>query len=284
MPRNGSGVYGKPFPDVEEGTTIESAVYNGFVGDVEQDLNTKRPITSGGTGADNARDAMLALGGEIAKQGPVDNYAAFPFVSGSFFSNVGATDSPEGAGAATAAYTGICYAKDVDNFFIEARNLTTGQSYVRGKIAGSWGTWAELANTIGNTNARYVKLAGDTMTGALTLDNSNIDGAELYLASQGFGTWAIDNYSGMLRCHQGGVTGWQVSNGAGTVAVTGALTVGGSLKVSGNNTLIVPAPTDGTQVNPPIGYLRFRQYGLGLALDYTGTDGVTRSVPLPFQF
>jgi len=29
MPRNGSGVYSHPFPDVVEGTTIESAVFNG---------------------------------------------------------------------------------------------------------------------------------------------------------------------------------------------------------------------------------------------------------------
>ena len=34
MPRDGSDVYTQPFPDVVEGTTIESAVYNGFVADV----------------------------------------------------------------------------------------------------------------------------------------------------------------------------------------------------------------------------------------------------------
>ena len=44
MPRDGSGIYSKPFPDVVPGTPIESAVYNGFVNDVEGDLNAARPI------------------------------------------------------------------------------------------------------------------------------------------------------------------------------------------------------------------------------------------------
>ena len=52
MPRDGSRHFSQPFPDVVEGTTIESAVYNGFTNDVEIDLNTPRPISSGGTGAD----------------------------------------------------------------------------------------------------------------------------------------------------------------------------------------------------------------------------------------
>ena len=54
MPRDGSGVYSQPYPDVVSGTTIESAKYNGNVNDVEQDLNTPRPIVAGGTGATNA--------------------------------------------------------------------------------------------------------------------------------------------------------------------------------------------------------------------------------------
>ena len=67
MPRDGSDVYTQPFPDVTEGTTIESAVYNGFVADVAIDLNTPRPISSGGTGADNAGEAMSNLGGEAPR-------------------------------------------------------------------------------------------------------------------------------------------------------------------------------------------------------------------------
>ena len=47
MPRNpGTGVYSKPSPDVITSTTIESTVYNTFVGDVETDLNLPRPVSS----------------------------------------------------------------------------------------------------------------------------------------------------------------------------------------------------------------------------------------------
>jgi hypothetical protein len=36
-------------------TTIESAKYNGYIADVQQDLNLPRPIVAGGTGANSAR-------------------------------------------------------------------------------------------------------------------------------------------------------------------------------------------------------------------------------------
>src|SRR4249919_3274082 len=104
MPRNGSGVYSHPFPDVVEGTTIESAVFNGNTSDVEQDLNTPRPIVAGGTGANNAHDAMIALSGEIALQ-VVTNYDSFPWVNGSFYSAPGATAAPNPSNY----FSGICY-------------------------------------------------------------------------------------------------------------------------------------------------------------------------------
>jgi len=47
---------------VVEGTTIESAVHNGTVSDIETDLNAARPIIAGGTGATNAADAATNLG------------------------------------------------------------------------------------------------------------------------------------------------------------------------------------------------------------------------------
>ena len=47
-------------------TTIESAVYNGFVNDVETDLNTPRPVVAGGTGATNATQARDNLEAEVA--------------------------------------------------------------------------------------------------------------------------------------------------------------------------------------------------------------------------
>jgi hypothetical protein len=69
MPRDGSGIYTRPpgtnaVPD----TTIESTKYNGFVGDVETDLNAPRPIIAGGTGSSTAAGALTALGA-VAKAG-----------------------------------------------------------------------------------------------------------------------------------------------------------------------------------------------------------------------
>jgi hypothetical protein len=94
MARDGSGVYHIP-PGTQgiPNTTIASAKYNTYTSDVEQDLNLPRPIVAGGTGANNAHDAMVALGGEIAMQS-VANYDTFPFVSGSFYSLPGATSAP----------------------------------------------------------------------------------------------------------------------------------------------------------------------------------------------
>ncbi|MCO5157601.1 MAG: tail fiber protein [Aquamicrobium sp.] len=64
MPRNSSGLYNLP-PGTrgQPNTTIKSGPYNTFVGDIEQDLNTPRPITAGGTGATNAQQALTNLGG-----------------------------------------------------------------------------------------------------------------------------------------------------------------------------------------------------------------------------
>ena len=49
MPRTGGGIYVKPFPDVEPGTTIESAVHNGTMSDIALQLNGPVPIIAGGT-------------------------------------------------------------------------------------------------------------------------------------------------------------------------------------------------------------------------------------------
>jgi len=169
MPRDGSGQYGLPFPDVVEGTTIESTVYNGFTNDVAQDLNAPRPIVAGGTGANNAHDAMIALSGEIASQA-VTNYDSFPFVAGSFISNPGATAAP----AAGPYFLGVAYGAG-DNITLEAReliNTVPGRVFVRQKQAGVWGAWAEQPGSQADNDARYVNVTGDTMTGTLTLTDA----------------------------------------------------------------------------------------------------------------
>jgi len=180
MPRNGSGVYSHPFPDVVEGTTIESAVFNGNTSDVEQDLNTPRPIIAGGTGANNARDAMIALSGEIAKQGPVTNYDTFPFVNGSFFSDNGATSAPTGS-----TFTGIYYEHPNPAFAtVEAREYVTGVQYVRQKISGVWGAWKQQPGSSVDLDAAYVNISGDAMTGSLSVYNASAFGWPLIVRAK----------------------------------------------------------------------------------------------------
>jgi len=164
MPRS-TGVYTKPFPDVADGTTIESAVYNGTISDIEQDLNLPRPIIAGGTGATNARDALVALGGEIAAQ-QVTNYDMFAFDNGSFYSQPGATGQPVNSNVTGNA---VIVANNPGYVNLEATDNNTGITYRRQKVAGVWGAWVEQAPGVAVSDARYVNVTGDTMTGDLTI-------------------------------------------------------------------------------------------------------------------
>jgi len=173
MPRDGSGVYSHPFPNVVEGTTIESAVFNGNTSDVEQDLNTPRPIVAGGTGASDAHQALINLHGEESNQ-LVTNYDSFPFVAGSFYSAPGATGAPEAA----SSYAGICYTYSTDgsSMTLEARAFTgavVGPLYVRQKKGGTWGAWQQQSGSAADLDTTYVNASGDTMTGNLKLTNAD---------------------------------------------------------------------------------------------------------------
>ncbi|TGR84580.1 hypothetical protein EN866_33055 [Mesorhizobium sp. M2D.F.Ca.ET.223.01.1.1] len=70
MPRDGSGVYSKPAGiDASPNTTIESADWNAFTADVEQDLNTPRPVIAGGSGSATAvggNDNLSKAGADMA--------------------------------------------------------------------------------------------------------------------------------------------------------------------------------------------------------------------------
>jgi Chaperone of endosialidase len=164
MPRNGSGIYAHPFPDVVEGTTIESAVFNGNTSDVEQDLNAPRPIVAGGTGAANAHDARIALGAEVSGQ-QVTNYDMHVFENGSFYSQPGVTAAPE----ATAWYSGIAYTLggNPDYITLEASEYG-GTPWRRVKSGGVWQPWKQQVSSVADLDARYVNVAGDTMSGGLT--------------------------------------------------------------------------------------------------------------------
>lgn len=63
MPRDGAGVYSlPPLTQAVPNTTILSSRYNTFIADISSDLNTPRPIGSGGTGASSASAARSNLG------------------------------------------------------------------------------------------------------------------------------------------------------------------------------------------------------------------------------
>jgi hypothetical protein len=193
MPRDGSQIYHIPpgTPGIPN-ATIGSTPYNGFLGDIEQDLNAPRPIVAGGTGATNAHDAMLALGGEIAGQ-VVTNYDSFPFVSGSFTSAAGATSAP----VAGHSFTGIAYVRDTDYQWIEARDDQTSILWVRQK-GGPWGAWFHDTDAL---DTKKVDRAGDTMTGVLTIATASHSG--LFLNSV---TGFIDYVAGQRN----GLNRWQI--------------------------------------------------------------------------
>jgi len=172
MPRDGAYTYSVPGgTDGVPDTPVYSTPYNGFLRDLEQDLNTPRPIVAGGTGATNKRDAMIALSGEFAGQ-LVDNYDSFPFIAGSFWSAPGATLAPDAA----SRFSGVCLPySDPAYMTIEARSYEgtaaapTSQKYTRQKIAGTWSAWVLQAGPKAEIEKDFVNVAGDVMTGHLSL-------------------------------------------------------------------------------------------------------------------
>src|SRR4030095_11602074 len=162
MPRDGSGIYHTP-PGTAgvTNTTIASTPYNGYLADIEQDLNLARPIVAGGTGANNAAQALTNLGGELTGQ-VVTNYDSVAFASGSFPSAASATSAPTAN-----AQRGIAYVTDSNNITVEARDNVSGIKYIRQKTTGTWGSWTQEPN--------YVQKAGDTMTGDLKLAGAGPD-------------------------------------------------------------------------------------------------------------
>lgn len=145
MPRNGSDIYFIPpgtegFPD----TTIESEKYNNYIHDVETDLNRPRPISAGGTGANNAKDARLNMNAEVAAQ-LVTNYDSHVWENGSFWSPGSATGGP--VSGHTVGGTCVVLDHNPDFINLEARDvddgLVPGRVYVRQKKGGIWGPWTQ---------------------------------------------------------------------------------------------------------------------------------------------
>jgi Chaperone of endosialidase len=171
MPRDGSGIY-TTFVGTDgiSGTSIPSTPYNRNVHDVEQDLNTPRPIVAGGTGANNPTDALINLGGELAHQ-QVVNYDSMLFENGSFWSDASATAAP----VAGHQFKGIAVKFDSNAGWITitAQDLADDKYYRRIRSANVWGAWVELTDTSAAAlDAKYVNVTGDTMSGALVVNSS----------------------------------------------------------------------------------------------------------------
>ena len=129
-----------------------------------------------------------------------------------------------------------------DNFAAGLSNCITrdGQTIVTQNIPMNSKRLTGLADPINPQDAATkalvdTKLAagGGTMTGAITINNGAVDGAELSWASQGFGSWNIDNVSGTMRFFQGSTVAMTLPDGGGSVNVVAALTAG-SISASGN--------------------------------------------------
>lgn len=154
MPRDGSGIYTLPFPDVVTDTVIASTVHNGIAHDVATDLNTPRPIVAGGTGASSAAAARTALTAETYGQ-VVTNYDSFAFLPGSFYSDAAATNPP----VAGHAFAGVCAFVDANNMYLEAFDrddaAQPGAMWIRQKKAGVWSAWAkaQALNIVGSPAA-----------------------------------------------------------------------------------------------------------------------------------
>jgi hypothetical protein len=180
MPRDGLQQYAPPpGTDGIVNYTVESARYNGFVHDITSDQNNPRPIVSGGTGANNARDAMINLKGEVADQA-VDNYDMFPFLPGSFVSLAGATGAP----VAGHVFKGICYGQNGTAQVLEAFDFSDANvphtKWFRAFNGTTWSAWAQGAPGIAGLDATYVNIVGDTMTGRLAFNGAT------YIASISF--------------------------------------------------------------------------------------------------
>jgi len=154
MPRDGSGNYTAPFPDVVTATPVASTVYNGFVHDIATDLNAARPIVAGGTGGNSAAAARAALTVETYGQ-IVTNYDSMSFQPGSFFSDAAATSPP----VVGHAFVGLCAFVDGNNMYLEAYDrddaAQPGALWVRQKKAGVWSSWAksQALNIVGTPAA-----------------------------------------------------------------------------------------------------------------------------------
>ena len=94
------------------------------------------------------------------------------------------------------------------------------------------------------TVADALAKTGGTLSGDLTLDNGNADGAQLVLKSSGYSDWNWDNYSGRLRAYCGS-TEYFTINSSGNLGI-GTSSPAVKLDIAGNNQATIARTYAGT--------------------------------------
>lgn len=241
MPRTGDN-YDYPAGTLGiSGQTIFSARYNAWVEDIKSTLNLPLPISKGGTGADNVTQARAYLQVERAMQvvTDFDNHAWEP---GSFVAAPGALGSPVPSSYFLGNYVGDTGSSVILAYDISNTTLPHPQ-YLRQRVSSVWGSWFFVGSD-------SVDVAGDTMTGNLTI---NKDNATLTITGTGTPAYIMNAVQGqqpVIVGRKGGVDRWLVIHGDSSAES------GGSTGFTGSDFAIWRCRNDGTLTDAPFNITR----------------------------
>jgi hypothetical protein len=175
LPRNGSDVYSLPatYP-ATTGELIEAQQHNDPLEDLEQDMNTARPIVAGGTGASSTvggHDAFSTKGANIASAGTCDIGAA----SGMYVHITGTT-TITAFGTKTAGVKRILVFDDILTLTHNATslilptgaNITTAAGDVAHMVSEGSGNWKCVAFIRANGTALALPTSPTLVTPNIT--------------------------------------------------------------------------------------------------------------------
>ena len=119
-----------------------------------------------------------------------------------------------------------------------------GNMYYRAGIGSTaWKTVLDSSNYTSTLDTRYIKKAGDTMTGALNFKNGtwNLMGDDAYIGDCNIagciGIKGANGATGIYFANYSGGTDQKITiNGTGTMSITGSVSIGSGLGVSGAST------------------------------------------------